>query len=119
MVEAYVIHRNDVGGPVAWISKLAPWDHVFKDTLYATQEMLGDAAAVRHSFSIFSRLPLLMHLVQIYRTYVVWGRNWKAIALPCALLTVSLSTSDDDYYLYVSLTGYDSLWLLCLWSIPY
>ncbi|KAF7794053.1 hypothetical protein EIP86_005181 [Pleurotus ostreatoroseus] len=71
MVEAYVIHRNDVGGPVAWISKLAPWDHVFKDTLYATQEMLGDAAA-------------------IYRTYVVWGRNWKAIALPCALLTVSL-----------------------------
>lgn len=71
MVEAYVVHRNDVGGPAAWISKLAPWDHVFKDTLYATQEMLGDAAA-------------------IYRTYVVWGRNWKAIAVPGALLIVSL-----------------------------
>ena len=119
MIEAYVIKRDEPGGPAAYIGRLAPWDHVFKDTLYATQEMLGDAAAVRHSFSIFSRLPLLMHLVQIYRTYVVWGRNWKAIALPCALLTVSLSTSDAHYYLYASLTGYDSLWLLCLWSIPY
>ncbi|KAJ3551279.1 hypothetical protein NM688_g4795 [Phlebia brevispora] len=71
MVEAYVIHRDDPGGPVAWISALAPWHHVFKDTLYATQEMLGDAAA-------------------IYRTYVVWGRNWKAVVLPGALLTMSL-----------------------------
>ena len=54
MVEAYVIHRNDNGGPVAWISKLAPWDHVFKDTLYATQEMLGDAAAVSNSLFHYS-----------------------------------------------------------------
>lgn len=63
MVEAYVIHRNDVGGPAAWISKLAPWDHVFKDTLYATQEMLGDAAAVCHSFA--SILLLASHLTSL------------------------------------------------------
>ena len=38
MVDAYVIHRNDPGGPAFHIAALAPWDHVFKDTLYATQE---------------------------------------------------------------------------------
>lgn len=46
MVMAYVIHRDAPGGPAAYIGALAPWDHVFKDTLYATQEMLGDAVAV-------------------------------------------------------------------------
>jgi hypothetical protein len=49
MVEAYVIHRNDPGGPAAHIAALAPWDHVLKDTLYATQEILGDAVAVSHT----------------------------------------------------------------------
>ena len=53
MVEAYVIHRDDRGGPVAWISALAPWHHVFKGTLYATQEMLGDAAAVGYRWHGF------------------------------------------------------------------
>ena len=57
MVMGYVIHRNDHGGPVAWISALAPWHHVFKDTLYATQEMLGDAAAVSSSEQM--KLPVL------------------------------------------------------------
>lgn len=47
MVMAYVIKRDAPGGPAAYIGALAPWDHVFKDTLYATQEMLGDAVAVR------------------------------------------------------------------------
>ena len=46
MIMAYVIKRDEPGGPAAYIGALAPWDHVFKDTLYATQEMLGDAVAV-------------------------------------------------------------------------
>jgi len=71
MVEAYVIHRDDLGGPVAWIAKLAPWHHVFKDTLYATQEMFGDAVA-------------------IYRTYILWGKNWKVVVVPGILLVVSM-----------------------------
>ena len=90
MVEAYVINRDAPGGPVAWISALAPWHHVFKDTLYASQEMLGDAAAVR----ICGRISCCSssHLSsQIYRTYVLWGRNWKAVVLPCCLIIVSMS----------------------------
>ena len=47
MVQGYVIHAHEPGGPVAWVGALAPWHHVFKDTVYATQEMLGDAVAVR------------------------------------------------------------------------
>jgi len=71
MVMAYVIKRDEPGGPAAYIGALAPWDHVFKDTIYATQEIFGDAVA-------------------IYRTWVVWGRDWRPVALPCALLVVSL-----------------------------
>ncbi len=58
MIEGYVIHRSDPGGPVAYIGKLAPWDHVFKDTLYATQEILGDAVAVRICLLLNSCDPL-------------------------------------------------------------
>lgn len=91
MVMAYVIRRNAPGGPVAYIGALAPWDHVFKDTLYCTQEILGDAVAVR--VARFSALfTVLRFFFQVYRTYVVWGRDWRAVALPGALLIVSLST---------------------------
>ena len=93
MVEGYVIHRNDPGGPVAWYAALAPWHHVFKDTIYATQEMIGDAAAVSsvyHWILCFTEPIVLAD--QIYRTYVLWGRNWRVIALPFVLLFVSMIT---------------------------
>lgn len=51
MVMAYVIKRDEPGGPAAYIGALAPWDHVFKDTLYATQEIFGDAVAVGATLS--------------------------------------------------------------------
>lgn len=71
MVMAYVVKRNGPGGPAGYIGALAPWDHVFKDTLYATQEILGDAIA-------------------IYRAWVVWGKDWRPVIVPCMLLVVSL-----------------------------
>lgn len=46
MVRGYTDLVNAPGGAAAYLSELAPWDHVFKDTLYATQEMFGDAVAV-------------------------------------------------------------------------
>ena len=60
MIDAYVTHRDDPGGPAAHIAALAPWDHVFKDTIYATQEMLGDAVAV--SNTLFACVMLLKKL---------------------------------------------------------
>ena len=46
----YVDHAFTAGGPAAYIGNLRPWDHILKDTLYATQENLGSAAAVKTFF---------------------------------------------------------------------
>lgn len=89
LIEGYVIHRSDPGGPAAYLSALAPWHHVFKDTIYASQEMFGDAVAVR-TYNLPNTALCLLR-AQIYRTYVIWGRNWKAIALPSVLLIVGMS----------------------------
>ena len=46
MIEAYVIHRDTPGGPVLWMGMLSRWSYVFKDALFVSMEILGDAAAV-------------------------------------------------------------------------
>lgn len=46
MIRGFVDHATSPGGAVGYLGALAPWDHVFKDTLYATQEILGDGVAV-------------------------------------------------------------------------
>lgn len=55
MVEGYVDYALAPGGAVAYIGNLVPWHHILKDTLYATQEILGSAAAVSCSFALPSR----------------------------------------------------------------
>ncbi|KAH0586590.1 hypothetical protein J132_03934 [Termitomyces sp. J132] len=67
LLAGYVDHRLSPGGPAAYIGNLRPWDHIMKDTLYATQENLGSAAA-------------------IYRCWVLWNKDWRIVALPIALL---------------------------------
>jgi uncharacterized membrane protein len=71
LLRGYVDNRLSPGGPAAYIGNLRPWDHILKDTLYATQENLGSAAA-------------------IYRTWVLWSGDWKVIALPMVLLTMNI-----------------------------
>ncbi|KAF5361172.1 hypothetical protein D9758_009066 [Tetrapyrgos nigripes] len=68
LFEGYVDHHMT---PAAFMGNLKVWDHVLKDTLYATQENLGAAAA-------------------IYRTWVLWGHNWKVILLPSLLLIINI-----------------------------
>lgn len=70
LVQGYVLHGDDPGGPAAWFSILSSWDHVTKDTLYATQEILGDAMA-------------------IYRTWVLWSHDWRILAPLGTLFVVS------------------------------
>ncbi|KAG6865532.1 hypothetical protein C0991_001725 [Blastosporella zonata] len=71
MLAGYIDHADTPGGPVAYIGNLRPWDHILKDTLYATQENLGSAAA-------------------IYRCWILWNKNWKVILLPITLLIANL-----------------------------
>lgn len=60
MVEGYVDNANAPGGAAAYIANLAPWHHVFKDTLYATQEIFGDFVAVRADHEPLTARPILI-----------------------------------------------------------
>jgi len=69
-LRGYVDYSSVPGGPLVYLGNLAAWHQILKDTLYATQSILGDAVAV-------------------YRCWVLWNRNYKLIAFPFALLIVS------------------------------
>ncbi|KAJ3891020.1 hypothetical protein GG344DRAFT_48182 [Lentinula edodes] len=84
MVEGYVDHSLAPGGAVAYIGNLRPWHHILKDTLYATQENLGSAAA-------------------IYRCWVLWSHDWKIIMFPSILLMVNIGMYRLQFLSVISL----------------
>ncbi|TCD71375.1 hypothetical protein EIP91_011146 [Steccherinum ochraceum] len=90
MIRGFVDHANDPGGAVAYLGNLAPWDHVFKDTLYATQEIIGDGVA-------------------IYRCWVIWNRDWRIIILPLMLFIVSIISGYTVCGLYTSVNPADTV----------
>ncbi|KAH8106700.1 hypothetical protein BXZ70DRAFT_914721 [Cristinia sonorae] len=90
LVRGYVDFALAPGGAAAYLSELAPWDHVFKDTIYATTELLGDA-------------------ISIYRCWVVWDRNWKIIVLPTILLIVSIISGYTVIGLYTTIQTTDTV----------
>ncbi|KAF7288863.1 hypothetical protein HMN09_01368800 [Mycena chlorophos] len=67
LIRGFIIFRDAPGGPAAYLGVLEYWDHIFKDTLYATQSIFGDAAAV-------------------YRCWILWNSNWRIVVLPFLLL---------------------------------
>ncbi|KAF5363135.1 hypothetical protein D9758_008350 [Tetrapyrgos nigripes] len=72
LVVAYVFNRlNRFGGPAGFMGNLGHWSAVLYETLYATQEILGGAAA-------------------IYRCWVIWNKDFKIVALPIALLIIAM-----------------------------
>ncbi|KAJ3920377.1 hypothetical protein F5877DRAFT_38188 [Lentinula edodes] len=88
MVAGYVDHALLQGGAVAYMGDLRSWHYILKDTLYATQENLGSAAA-------------------IYRCWVLWGHNWKIILFPSVLLIVNIGANLFLlFYLPIPVAGY-------------
>ncbi|KAJ7034858.1 hypothetical protein C8F04DRAFT_1100320 [Mycena alexandri] len=77
LIRGYVDFRLAPGGPIGYLGQLNRWDHVMKDTLYGTQIMVGDAAA-------------------IYRCWILWNKNYRVIALPAALLCITIGSG---YYI--------------------
>ncbi|KAJ7309401.1 hypothetical protein DFH08DRAFT_484995 [Mycena albidolilacea] len=55
------------GGAVGYLAVLSRWDHIFKDTLYATQSIIGDSAGV-------------------YRCWILWNKDYRFVILPGLLL---------------------------------
>ncbi|KAJ7118899.1 hypothetical protein C8R44DRAFT_185674 [Mycena epipterygia] len=70
LIRGYVEFRLAPGGPVGYLGTLGTWDHIFKDTLYATQSIIGDAVAV-------------------YRCWILWGGDYRFIIFPSMLLILS------------------------------
>ncbi|KIP03551.1 hypothetical protein PHLGIDRAFT_130071 [Phlebiopsis gigantea 11061_1 CR5-6] len=66
LVQGFIVHVLDPG-PIAFFSEISSWHHVFCDTLMVVQEMVGGCIA-------------------IYRTFVIWQRDWRIIVLPVVLL---------------------------------
>lgn len=90
LLRGYADFRDIDGGPVAYIGNLRRWDHILKDTIYATQENLGSAAAVcRQGTSHFIGYP---DILQIYRTWVLWAFDWKVIIVPTLMLMINIGT---------------------------
>ncbi|KAJ7293927.1 hypothetical protein C8J57DRAFT_1553552 [Mycena rebaudengoi] len=70
LIKGYVDFRLVPGGPVGYLGILSTWDHIFKDTLYATQSILGDA-------------------VGVYRCWILWSGDYRVVIVPFMLLIVS------------------------------
>ncbi|KAL4263549.1 hypothetical protein AB1N83_009742 [Pleurotus pulmonarius] len=68
LLSAFTGHaENPSGAAAGYMGNLRRWDQIMKDTLYATQEILGNAAG-------------------IYRCFILWNSDWRVIALPLLLL---------------------------------
>ncbi|KAF7419689.1 hypothetical protein PC9H_002281 [Pleurotus ostreatus] len=71
LLQGFAVHAGARGGALAYLGNMRMWDHILKDTLYATQEILGNAAG-------------------IYRCFILWNSDWRIIALPLLLLVGSI-----------------------------
>lgn len=60
MVAGYVNHALLQGGAVAYMGDLRSWHYILKDTLYATQENLGSAAAVSSRSHFIPHMPTVL-----------------------------------------------------------
>ncbi|KAJ7510715.1 hypothetical protein B0H11DRAFT_1955888 [Mycena galericulata] len=70
LIRGYVDFGTAPGGPVGYLGVISTWHFIFKDVLYATQSILGDAAAV-------------------YRCWILWKQEYKIVLLPFMLLVMS------------------------------
>ncbi|KAJ7255836.1 hypothetical protein B0H12DRAFT_1113027 [Mycena haematopus] len=69
-IVGYVDYGSAPGGPVAFLGVLSSWHHIFKDSLYVVQSILGDSMAV-------------------YRCWILWNRQSVFIIIPFCLLIAS------------------------------
>ncbi|KAG5727507.1 hypothetical protein E4T56_gene12236 [Termitomyces sp. T112] len=71
-VNGLIMHRNTLGGPVAYFADLASWHWIFMNVLFLIGMLLGDT-------------------IVAYRCYVVWSSIW-IIVLPVLLGVTTLAT---------------------------
>ncbi|KAF7351554.1 hypothetical protein MSAN_01587900 [Mycena sanguinolenta] len=87
VIVGYVDYGSAPGGPVSFLGVLSTWHHIFKDSLYAFQSILGDAMAVRILFLTVVRYETVSH--KVYRCWVLWNRRYVVAVVPFCLLIAS------------------------------
>ncbi|KAF8735513.1 hypothetical protein AX14_001946 [Amanita brunnescens Koide BX004] len=79
IIKAFIIFRNEPGGPAAFFNELSEFTQIFGSTIYVAQTLVGDG-------------------VVLYRCYLVWGRRRSIIAFPCILFMGSFVTGVGILY---------------------
>ncbi|KZO89950.1 hypothetical protein CALVIDRAFT_569503 [Calocera viscosa TUFC12733] len=70
-LDAFIIMRDDEGGPVAYLQNLASWKEVARTAITLCYAVLAD-------------------VILIYRCWVVWGRRLIIIAIPLVILAAGI-----------------------------
>ncbi|KAF8962182.1 hypothetical protein BDZ97DRAFT_1702662 [Flammula alnicola] len=73
IIKAFIIFKNEPGGPGAFFNQLSEFTQIFGSTIYVAQTLVGDS-------------------VVLLRAYLVWGKRFYVIAFPCLLLLGSAVT---------------------------
>ncbi|KAF8893077.1 hypothetical protein BD779DRAFT_1508743 [Infundibulicybe gibba] len=85
LIDAFIYHVDDDGGPSAYYANGAESKNVIKTALYLAQMFVGDCTMV-------------------YRLYIVWGRNWQVSVLPALLVAGVLVAGSGVVYSFAHLT---------------
>ncbi|KAJ7255717.1 hypothetical protein C8J57DRAFT_1518008 [Mycena rebaudengoi] len=83
------IDRNDIpDGAILYYAEIWTWINIFKQALYATNNIVADGL--------------------IYRCYIVWGSRYKIIVVPCImLLAISICAYGAVYNFSIMKPGQD------------
>jgi len=79
IIEAFVIHRNDEGGPASYFNILSNFSNMFGSALYLLQTLIGDGFL-------------------LYRLAIVWGHDWRIVGFPLVLLSGSTASAIGTLY---------------------
>ncbi|KAL0057469.1 hypothetical protein AAF712_015886 [Marasmius tenuissimus] len=85
LYRGWIAFQRKTGEPAAiFFSHLDTWHRVLQDMLFVIQESLGAAAAI---FTVTSSN------FQIYRSWVLWNKNWKILSALLVIYTAELGKS--------------------------
>ncbi|KIJ34295.1 hypothetical protein M422DRAFT_782921 [Sphaerobolus stellatus SS14] len=73
IIKAFIILKNEPGGPAAFFNQLSEFTQIFGSTIYVAQTLIGDS-------------------VVLFRCYIVWGKRVSVIIFPILLLLGSTVT---------------------------
>jgi hypothetical protein len=92
---AFVVHGDTANGALAFFSGISMLQ-VAQIYLFSVTGALLDIVLVRISSYKCERL---LRAPQVYRMYIVWGRYWPLVVLPCACIAAYMTSAVVRYYI--------------------